>query len=304
MEFTAATVLTIVRDDPMLARFHEETVRSLLRLQKYGGYSRDDAVERFTKLVRAARLKLGFPLHRGRISQSDQHEKNVAIDMLLDGFEQEHPFEYTPVAPEAPRVHYFTPPKNWKPRIIEDLSEPLKEPLKPPGEWMPLGEDDPGFVATQDHEPDLEGVGESAYFISCSQSIDPRSEHPVPELPDAYEGLSAIDALTKNFQASVFMDIPAQDPYAPLSWQSRVYLRRLDTQTYEDYLLDHVDEIAEESVLNGYVATNPPGPEGSNGKATVSADEMWEDYLRTYPPLQRLELLKRYGTGKNYRGED
>jgi len=293
MEFTSDTVLTIVRDDPMLARFHEETVRSLARLQAYGGYSRDDAVERFTKLVQAARLKLGFPLRRGRLSQSEQCEKHVAIDMLLYGFESTY-LEVEPTVvsePETPRVHYFTPPKNWKPRIIGDLSEPLK----PPAEWMPLGEDDPGFVATQDHEPDLKGVGESAYNISCSQNIDPRSEHPVPALPDAYEGLDPIEALSKEFQASVFMNMPAQDPYAMLTWQSRVYLRRLDTQTYEDYLLDHADEIAEQTVVQGYLATNPPGSEGSNGTARVpSLDEMWNDYLCRYPPLQRLELLKRY----------
>jgi len=293
MEFTSDTVLTIVRDDPMLARFHEETVRSLARLQAYGGYSRDDAVERFTKLVQAARLKLGFPLRRGRLSQSEQCEKHVAIDMLLYGFESTY-LEVEPelaLPPETQRVHHFTPPKNWKPRVLADLDEPLK----PPGDWMPLEEDDPGFIALQDHEPDLKGVGESAYYICTSDAEDPRISQNIPGLHDPDAGLLSIEALDKDFQASIYMNQPGQDPHALLSWQSQSLLRRLDMQTYEDYRLEYAAEIKFERDL---LAIANPHTSENGEKVGNSADEMWEDYLRRYPPLQRLELLKKY------RGED
>ena len=289
MEFTALNVLAVVRKSHMLSRAHAEIERSLVRLLADDTYTRDTAVERFTGLVRAARIKLGFPVRRGRLKSQDHHEKNVAIDVFLDGFEQE--YGYIPDPEPAPqRVHHFTPPKNWKARQRQDLTLPAS--------WFPLGEEDPALTAPLDHEPDLEGVRTSAYYIACSMAGDPRGEIEVPALPDVYAGLSAVDALAQEFRVTVFMESRAQDPYALLSWRSRGLLRRVDTQTYEDYLLDHSDEIADEVALQGFLATNPPGSEGSNGTAGVSLDEMWNDYIRSYDPLRRLQLLTQYAEGR------
>lgn len=296
--FNAETALAKIREDTMLSRHHGEIVRSMVRLQLRGLYTRQASFVRFDRLVKATQMKMGVPIKRGRVPARIEFERNRTLDLLMEEFQREHPppslnaifatlRERDEQVSPKPAVVQFVQPVFQPGDERKSLKRVVAE-MK--GEKFDVVEIED---LVHDHEPDFTGVVESAFFIGVGGAGDPRGiTHPVPEgYDDPDAGWSPLEAFWKDHQSGFGLDEAACNPWLPLSYASRGLLRRLDMQTWEDYCLDHAAEIREELSLNSYLSVNPPGPEGSNGMERVSLEEMWEDYMDSQPLSRRLELM-------------
>lgn len=191
----------------------------------------------------------------------------------------------------AKKLHNVAQPPGDRPPIDRAEVKALVEAIQAKTDLpSPSSEDDEG---AEDHAPDLTKLDESLWYLCAAQTAGRFTA--AQDLPrevlagfPPMRGMTQLEALEHEFFVEVESSVAIDDIRFPLGISGRLRLRNLDLQTYEDYLLDHPEELAQERAL-------APAKVWEKVEATRQAqvEVMFKDYLRSKPPLKRLRLMKR-----------